>query len=215
MGLVLQNLSISKVDGSPLFSAVNLEIKPGEVVSLMGPSGCGKSTLLDAIAGHLSDAFTFQGLIKLNGRKIESESAHLRRVGILFQDDMLFPHLCVWENLAFALPNSIKGRERKIQAMAALDRISLTQLSDSFPDQISGGQRARISLSRMLLAKPQVALLDEPFSKLDKELRSQFRDLVFEQIRKEQIPVLMVTHDDDDVPSDSRVLRWPWGEINA
>lgn len=215
MGLVLDNLSISKNDGSQLFGSLNVEIKPGEVVSLMGPSGCGKSTLLDVIAGHLSDAFTFQGSIELNGRKIETEPAHLRKVGILFQDDMLFPHLCVWENLAFALPNSVKGRERKAQALAALERISLSQLAESFPDQISGGQRARISLSRMLLAKPEVALLDEPFSKLDKELRVQFRDLVFKQIKSEKIPVLMVTHDDDDVPSGSRVLRWPWVEKNA
>ncbi|MCG9648675.1 ATP-binding cassette domain-containing protein [Vibrio brasiliensis] len=215
MSLCLENLAIFKNSGEALFDALNLSIEKGEIVTLMGPSGCGKSTLLDVIAGHLSSEFTYSGSVSLNQQSIDSLPSHQRQVGILFQDDLLFPHLTVWENLAFALPNQIKGTERKQQAMQALKNISLTKLANSFPDQISGGQRARISLTRMLLAKPNLALLDEPFSKLDKELRVQFRQWVVEQLKQANIPALMVTHDEADIPEHSRCLTWPWEAAHA
>ncbi|MGR5260726.1 ATP-binding cassette domain-containing protein [Vibrio astriarenae] len=210
MSLCLNNLTICKKEGEALFADLELEVKPGEVLSLMGPSGCGKSTLLDVIAGHLSDEFTYQGQVQLNDQRLDGVPAHQRRVGILFQDDLLFPHLNIWENLAFALPSNIKGAERKQRALQALESIALVQLAESFPEQVSGGQRARISLTRMLLAKPKVVLLDEPFSKLDKVLREQFRDWVFEQLAIANIPTVMVTHDEQDVPLGSTVLIWPW-----
>ncbi|GAL11264.1 ABC transporter ATP-binding protein YnjD [Vibrio astriarenae] len=210
MSLCLKNLTIHKKEGEALFTELGLEVKPGEVLSLMGPSGCGKSTLLDVIAGHLSDEFTYQGQIQLEGQELSNLPAHQRNVGILFQDDLLFPHLNIWENLAFALPNNVQGDARKQQAQQALESISLLNLAESFPEQVSGGQRARISLTRMLLAKPRVVLLDEPFSKLDKTLREQFRDWVFEQLARENIPTVMVTHDEQDIPLGSRVLTWPW-----
>ncbi|NAZ46370.1 ATP-binding cassette domain-containing protein [Vibrio toranzoniae] len=210
MSLYLNDLAIRKNDGESLFSALNVTLESGQVLALMGPSGCGKSTLLDAVAGHLNDEFSYSGTVVLNDIQLDDLPSHQRQVGILFQDDLLFPHLKVWENLAFSLPNSIKGSARQQQAMTALKDIELTHLAESFPDQISGGQRARISLTRMLLAKPKLALLDEPFSKLDQELRAQFRDWVFEQLTKANIPTLMVTHDDADVPQGAQVLSWPW-----
>ena len=215
MSLCLENLTIFKNSGEALFDALNLSIEKGEIVTLMGPSGCGKSPLVDVIAGHLSSEFTYSGSESLNQQSIDSLPSHQRQDGILFQDDLLFPHLTVWENLAFALPNQIKGAERKQQAMQALKNISLTKLANSFPDQISGGQRARISLTRMLLAKPNLALLDEPFSKLDKELRVQFRQWVVEQLKQANIPALMVTHDEADIPEHSRCLTWPWEAAHA
>ncbi|EIU6867195.1 ATP-binding cassette domain-containing protein [Vibrio parahaemolyticus] len=215
MSLCLENLAIRKANGDTLFSAFNMTVEKGEIVTLMGPSGCGKSTLLDAIAGHLSAEFNYSGSITLDNEKLDALPAHKRQVGILFQDDLLFPHLTVWENLAFALPNSIKGEERKAYAMQALKNIALTKLAESFPDQISGGQRARIALTRMLLAKPKVALLDEPYSKLDKDLRVQFRNWVVEQLQQANIPTLMVTHDEDDIPNGSRCLNWPWETNHA
>jgi putative thiamine transport system ATP-binding protein len=170
---------------------------------------------LDAIAGHLSSEFTCTGAIALNGVDLQALPTHQRQVGILFQDDLLFPHLSIWENLAFALPNHIKASERKEKALQALKHLSLSKLADSFPDQISGGQRARISLSRMLLAEPKVALLDEPYSKLDKELRVQFRCWVIEQLKQANIPALLVTHDEDDIPDGSRCIHWPWEPEHA
>ncbi len=215
MSLCLTNLAIRNSVGDVLFSNLNLNVEAGELVTLMGPSGCGKSTLLDVIAGHLADEFTAIGEVSLNNEKLNDVSPHLREVGILFQEDLLFPHLNVWQNLAFALPNSVKGSERHNQAIHALEQIDLAALADSYPDQISGGQRARIALTRMLLAKPKAVLLDEPFSKLDQDSRKQFRTWVFGQLMQANIPALMVTHDISDVPENGKVLSWPWESTHA
>ncbi|PQJ89937.1 ATP-binding cassette domain-containing protein [Aliivibrio sifiae] len=213
MSLSIQNLSILTHNGTPLLSNCSLSVNKGEILSVMGPSGCGKSTLLNVIAGHLSGDFNYSGSIEVNNKTINKIASHERKVGILFQEDLLFPHLCIWENLAFALPDKIKGSQRKVDAINALKNVQLDSLANVFPDQISGGQRARISLVRMLLAKPDVALLDEPFSKLDKALRIQFRDWVFEQLIEANIPTLLVTHDIDDIPKESQTFLWPM-EIN-
>lgn len=214
MTLSLENLVIYKQDGQALCSPISLTISNGEVIALMGPSGCGKSTLFNLVAGHLSDEFRYQGTMVLNQQEIDHLPAHQRAIGILFQDDLLFPHLNVWQNLAFAFPNNVRKTERRIQALACLQSVDLIELANSFPEQISGGQRARISLLRMLLAKPKLVLLDEPFSKLDKTLRLQFRDWVMTQLANANIPTLLVTHDIDDVPSHAHILQWPNPVIN-
>ncbi|MGS0755962.1 ATP-binding cassette domain-containing protein, partial [Roseateles sp. GG27B] len=130
-----------------------------------------------------------------------------RRMGILFQDDLLFPHLSVGQNLAFALPAKIKGGQARRQRVAqTLSDIGLAGFHDRDPATLSGGQRARVSLMRTLLAEPLALLLDEPFAKLDAVLRSQFRAFVFEQIALHRMPTLMVTHDPSDVPQGGRVI---------
>jgi putative thiamine transport system ATP-binding protein len=211
MSLCLKSLAIRKQSGEVLFKPVSFTVAKGEVLTLMGPSGCGKSTLLSVIAGHLADDFSYSGEVILHDQPLDALPAYKRQVGILFQDDLLFPHLTVWENLAFALPDSVLKAERQQQALSALRNVELQHIASSYPDQISGGQRARISLIRMLLARPRLALLDEPFSKLDKELRHTFRQWVFARLKEADIPTLMVTHDVEDVPADSRCLTWPWG----
>ncbi|WP_305421011.1 ATP-binding cassette domain-containing protein [Photobacterium leiognathi] len=208
MSFHISNVTITQPNGDILLASFSLHIAKGEIVTLMGPSGCGKSTLLNYLAGHLNPEFTAKGALTLNNQAITEVPAHLRNIGVLFQDDLLFPHLTVWENLAFALPNNIKGNERKHQALTALAQLELAELANAYPHQISGGQRARISLTRLLMAKPQLILLDEPFSKLDSTLRLQFRDWVFQQIQQASIPTLMVTHDKQDIPNDSQVVQW-------
>jgi putative thiamine transport system ATP-binding protein len=215
MTLSLKEIIIESPNGNILLGPLNIEVLPREITTLMGPSGCGKSTLLDLIAGHLSREFKYSGHIELCGKTLCDLPAHKRQVGILFQDDLLFPHLNIWQNLAFAIPNEVKGDAREELALSTLDSLGLSNLTDSFPDQISGGQRARISLSRMLLAKPKLALLDEPYSKLDQELREQFRFWVEEQIRMANIPALMVTHDKADIPAGGLCLTWPWEATHA
>ncbi len=212
MSLSVNNLTILDNHNQPLFEPVSFTVLPGEVFTLMGPSGCGKSSLLSVIAGHTSADFSYQGECYYQQQLLNNLPAEKRNIGMLFQDDLLFPHLNIWENLAIALPNKIKKTERKKQALETLSQLNLFALADKTPMQISGGQRARISMMRMLLAEPAVVLLDEPFSKLDKSLRSEFRNWVFTQTISRQLPVLMVTHDADDVPSGSKCLHWPWNK---
>ncbi|WP_311197277.1 ATP-binding cassette domain-containing protein [Vibrio sp. SS-MA-C1-2] len=208
MTLKIKNFTINGAERA-LCQPINLTVKPGEVVTLMGASGCGKSTLLTAIAGHLSPYFTTQGEISLNDKSLLDISAEKRHIGILFQDDLLFPHLTIWQNLAFAIPSSIKGNERQQIALDHLAQLSLLEHANKLPDQLSGGQRARISLMRMLLSQPQAILLDEPFSKLDSSLRQVFRSFVFQHIKNSGIPTLMVTHDVQDIPESGYCLQWP------
>lgn len=211
MSLEVSNLSITN-NQQQLFEPVSFTIQKGQILSVMGPSGCGKSTLLSAIAGHLDADFSLQGQMVLQNQSLNELSADQRKIGMMFQDDLLFPHLNVWQNLAFALPKALSKKQRQQKAISTLKKINLLQLANKMPDQISGGQRSRISLMRSLLAEPQAILLDEPFSKLDKQLRSEFRSFVFEQIKQLNIPALMVTHDEDDVPQNGQILEWPWHE---
>lgn len=215
MTLRLENIVIHDKHKQPLFSPLTLDIEAGTVAVIMGPSGCGKSTLLNLVAGHLSDDFHPQGDVILNGKSLLDIPPHRRGVGILFQDDLLFPHLNVWQNLAFALPESVKSNDREVHALRALGHIGLEKIAHSYPEQISGGQRARVSLARMLLTKPSAVLLDEPFSKLDKQLRIQFRDWVFDQLRKASIPTLLVTHDQSDIPKDGNLILPSWNIDHA
>ncbi|MBU4518267.1 MAG: ATP-binding cassette domain-containing protein, partial [Gammaproteobacteria bacterium] len=143
----------------------------------------------------------------LDGQRRAQLPGEARGVGILFQDDLLFPHLSVGQNLAFALPAALKGAAaRRARVEQTLREIGLDGFHDRDPATLSGGQRARVSLMRALLAEPDALLLDEPFSRLDAELRAQFRSFVFEQIARQRIPTLLVTHDPDDVPPGGRVL---------
>ncbi|MGC3836165.1 ATP-binding cassette domain-containing protein [Moritella viscosa] len=214
MSLSVNNLTILDNRNQPLFVPVSFTVAQGEIFTLMGPSGCGKSSLLSVIAGHTSADFSYQGECYYQQQLLNNLPAEKRNIGILFQDDLLFPHLNIWENLAIALPNKVKKAQRKLTALETLTQLNLLTLADKTPMQISGGQRARISMMRMLLAEPAVVLLDEPFSKLDKSLRSEFRKWVFTQTISRQLPVLMVTHDADDVPNGSKCLHWPWNKEN-
>ena len=195
--LKLENISL-KIDGNSLFSKLNLEVKAGQVMTVMGPSGCGKSSLLAYLCGALPSVFQTSGKIILYDRTLDNLPSHERKLGILFQDDLLFPHLSVGENLAFALPAKIKNKERHDQIEQALEEIELSGMYERDPASLSGGQRARVALMRTLLAQPEALLLDEPFSKLDQELRGRFRKQVFAYAVKNQLPTLLVTHDPAD-----------------
>mgnify|MGYP003957096557 CR=1 FL=1 len=194
--LKLENISL-KIAANPLFSKLNLEVDAGQVTTVMGPSGCGKSSLLAHLCGTLPSVFQTSGKIILHARTLNNLAPE-RKLGILFQDDLLFPHLSVGENLAFALPEKIKQQERRAKVEQALEEIELSGMCERDPASLSGGQRARVALMRTLLAQPEALLLDEPFSKLDQELRGRFRKLVFAHAVKNQLPTLLVTHDPAD-----------------
>ncbi|WP_378006044.1 ATP-binding cassette domain-containing protein [Aeromonas jandaei] len=191
------------LEESLLFSLPALQVAPGEVLTLMGPSGCGKSSLLAALAGVLpaSGPLRLEGDVTLGARRLTHLPPQTRRIGMLFQDDLLFDHLTVAENLMFGMPASVKGhRARREKAVATLAQVDLTSQADKLPGALSGGQKARVSLLRALLAEPEALLLDEPFSRLDKPLRAAFRELVFAQIKALAIPAILVTHDEEDAP---------------
>lgn len=196
-GLVLDGVALW-LGERRLIGPLDLAIAPGEVTTLMGPSGSGKSSLLAFVCGTLDPAFRSAGHVRLGGIDIGDLAPERRRLGILFQDDLLFPHLSVGGNLAFGLPPGLPSRDRRARIIAALAEAGLAGFVDRDPATLSGGQRARVALLRMLLSGPGALLLDEPFGRLDSRLRGQFRRLVFERARDGRLPVLMVTHDRED-----------------
>ena len=199
MALVLDTFQVNYHD-APLFDAVSLHVQPGETATIMGPSGCGKSTLLAAICGTLEPGFNHLGTVTLNGRSLAGIPVENRRVGILFQDDLLFPHLDVYGNMAFGLPAGMNRAERTERIRDSLELAGLGGFEKRDIATLSGGQKARVSLLRTMLAEPEAILLDEPFSKLDAELRSTIRDFVFNLINRLSIPAILVTHDQSDSP---------------
>lgn len=194
-----------------LIQGLRLAVAPGKILTLMGPSGSGKSSVLAAIAGTLGDvsegarALDFQGRIELNGQDIGALPTARRGVGLLFQEDLLFAHMTVAENLMFAVPPGARA-ERQAQVAQALDEAGLSGFGPRDPATLSGGQRARVALMRALLARPKALLLDEPFSKLDTTLRDQFRSFVFEHLRSRHIPVVLVSHDAADIADPACLL---------
>lgn len=196
-GLHLSDIEISLGDISLI--ALSTEVSPGTVFTVMGPSGSGKSTLLSYIGGFLDPVFKAKGAVTVDGVDLLSLTPESRRAGILFQDPLLFPHMSVGANVAFAIPADVsdRGRRRQIAADILAD-MDLSGFGDRDPATLSGGQKARVALARVLVSHPRLLLLDEPFSKLDMELRAQMRSLVFERARQAGLPVILVTHDEAD-----------------
>jgi putative thiamine transport system ATP-binding protein len=186
------------LDKQPLIAKLSLTVAPGEAVTVMGPSGSGKSTLLAWICGSVDPAFAIEGRIELDGQDITGTAPEARRVGILFQDDLLFPHLSVGENLAFGIPRGVSREDRRARVADALAEAELSGFEDRDPATLSGGQRARVALMRTLMAEPKALLLDEPFSKLDAALRDRIRRFTFDHATERGLPMLLVTHDPDD-----------------
>ncbi|WP_438464899.1 ATP-binding cassette domain-containing protein [Marinomonas sp. PE14-40] len=189
------------IAGTPLISKLSFEIDNGQVLTLMGPSGCGKSSLLNYLSGTLEAGFEAKGCIELNQKRIDTLCTQNRNVGILYQTPLLFPHMTNLENLLFAIDAKQQGltaTEKKKLAMSKLAELGLETKANNLPKSLSGGQQARIALLRTLLSSPDYLLLDEPFSKLDPELRQSVRRFTLEQIKKANIPTLLVTHDEDD-----------------
>ncbi|MFM2041858.1 MAG: hypothetical protein RLY86_434, partial [Pseudomonadota bacterium] len=177
-GLELRGVTLS-LGGRVLAGPLDVAVQGGSVVTLMGPSGSGKSSLLAHLSGTLPPAFTAAGRILLDGREVGDLPPQRRGIGILFQDDLLFPHLTVGENLAFAIPAArARGAARRALVDQALAEAEMAGFAPRDPATLSGGQRARVALLRALLAEPKALLLDEPFGKLDTGLRDRFRRFV-------------------------------------
>ncbi|MGR7997107.1 ABC transporter ATP-binding protein [Xanthobacter sp. ZOL 2024] len=191
---------LHKVYGDAATAAVHdasFQVAPGEIFTLIGPSGCGKSTLLRMIAGF---EVPQGGSVRLDGRDITAAPPEKRRIGIVFQDYALFPHLSARDNVAFALRG---GRQdaRRARAEPFLASVGLEGLGDRFPDQLSGGQQQRVALARTLAGAPRLILLDEPFSNLDASLRDATRREIREILRATGVGAIFVTHDQEEALS--------------
>jgi putative thiamine transport system ATP-binding protein len=196
--LVLEAVTVT-LNHRALFVPLTLTVEPGVVVTVVGPSGAGKSSLLACLAGALPEALTAEGHVRLGDELLDKQAPEDRRLGILFQDDLLFPHLSVGGNLAFGMRPRSGGRtDRRSMISEALASMDLAGFEDRDPATLSGGQRARVALLRVLLSEPRALLLDEPFGRLDAAARDTTRERVLNQARQRKLPTLLVTHDDVD-----------------
>ncbi|WP_018902539.1 ABC transporter ATP-binding protein [Rhizobium sp. 2MFCol3.1] len=172
---------------------LDLSIKKGELVALLGPSGCGKTTTMRSIAGLLNPA---SGRITLDGADITRVSANKRNVGLVFQSYALFPHLTVYENVAFGLRlKGVSGQDLDAKVTAGIKSVGLASFATRKPGELSGGQQQRVALARSMVMEPKVLLLDEPLSNLDARLRLEMR-AELQRVQKETgVTMIFVTHD--------------------
>ncbi|MDO5026497.1 MAG: ABC transporter ATP-binding protein [Tissierellia bacterium] len=192
----LDNISVSYEKGKNILQELSLDIHEGELLSLLGPSGCGKSTTLRAIAGFVPIS---SGNFYLENKDMTNVAIHKRDFGLVFQSYALFPHLTVYENVAFGLKmRKMKKKEIEKKVYRMLEICNLTELRDRFPENMSGGQRQRVALARALVIEPKLLLLDEPLSNLDAQLRYQMRSEIRRIQQELNMTTIFVTHDQEE-----------------
>jgi iron(III) transport system ATP-binding protein len=189
----IQGIGKTYTPGAPVLREISLTIQPGELFFLLGPSGCGKTTLLRLLAGFLRpDA----GTIAFDGRDVTRLAPERRDAGLVFQNYALWPHLTVFENVAFGLDTrDIRGEARTRQVMEALTQVRMADYADRKPASLSGGQQQRVALARALAFRPRLLLLDEPLSNLDAKLRDAMRGELRRLCKGAGLTTIYVTHD--------------------
>ena len=196
--LALESLSLS-YGKTRAVHALDLTVPQGQLISLLGPSGCGKTTTLRAVAGLL---FPDAGHIRLAGQDITHIPTHARDIGLVFQSYALFPHLSVFENVAFGLRlRKVSAPEIMQRVKQALASVGLSGLDERLPTQLSGGQQQRVAVARAIVIRPRLLLLDEPLSNLDARLRVEMRAELRRMQRELGITMLYVTHDQEEALS--------------
>lgn len=194
--MTLNQIDVSYDKKKPILKGLNLEVEQGELVSLLGPSGCGKTTTLRVVAGFIEPK---GGSFTLDGTDMTRVPVHKRNFGLVFQSYALFPHLSVYDNVAFGLRTRKMEKsliDRKVKDI--LEVCGLSELSGRFPKEMSGGQRQRVALARALVIEPKLLLLDEPLSNLDAKLRVSMRVEIKRLQKKLGITTLFVTHDQEE-----------------
>jgi ABC-type Fe3+/spermidine/putrescine transport system ATPase subunit len=196
----------------PIVNNVSLTVGDGEFVSLLGPSGCGKTTILRMVAGLLSPT---SGTVAAGGQDITNLPSNKRQIGLVFQSYALFPHMTVFENVAFGLRRrGVRGKELEDGVADALRRVQLSSVGPRYPRQLSGGQQQRIALARAIAYRPRILLFDEPLSNLDAQLREDVQIEIKRLQNELKITSIFVTHDQQEALSMSdRVCILAKGEI--
>lgn len=190
--LTLKNISFSYRD-KVIFDNYNFVMKKEEIIAIIGPSGCGKSTLLKIINGLETE---YSGDVLLNGVNVKNIPVNKRDIVLMFQDNLLFPHMTIFENIEFSLKMK-KYPKHKIKKMVeeVAKDIHLQDKLNKYPKELSGGQQRRVALARAVISKPKLLLLDEPFTGLDKEIKLEIMNLVKIIKEKYNTSIIFVTHD--------------------
>jgi len=182
----------------PFIKNLNIKVNNGKILTIFGSSGIGKSSLINVIAGVYESNLLFTGDIILNNKKITNTLPEKRKIGLLLQDGVLFPHLSVEQNLIFGIKKSLTNKEKYLLINEHLIKANMEGFENRYPNTLSGGQKSRVACLRAILSEPDALLLDEPFSSIDPEQRNSFRLFVVNQIREKKIPCILVTHDESD-----------------
>lgn len=191
--LEIQQLSC-QFEHTAVLKSLDLSVQQNEIVCLLGASGCGKTTLLKAIAGLLPIQ---QGQILLAGQNLQQKAVEDRKIGLIFQDYALFPHLNVAENIQFGLSKLPKTEQQKITEKM-LSVVKLQGFEARFPHELSGGQQQRVAIARALACQPELLLLDEPFSNIDSQTRYEMIDEIKQILKSQQVPAIFVTHSKEE-----------------
>lgn len=203
-----------RYDDEPAVESVSFGIEAGELVAVLGPSGCGKTTLVQAIAGHLSPT---AGRVRLRGGDVTDDPPESRRVGLVFQEPTLFPHMTVRENVAYGLEaDGLADEAVSTQVEEYLSLVALDDHADTGPDELSGGQRRRVELARALAPEPELLVLDEPLSALDRQLRTQLQEEIASIQAETGVSTLFVTHDQAEAMAlADRLVVMREGQVSA
>ena len=207
--LELRNISLKWFSSKekPFIKNLNIKVNNGKILTIFGSSGIGKSSLINVIAGVYESNLLFTGDIVLNNKKITNTLPEKRKIGLLLQNGVLFPHLSVEQNLIFGIKKSLTNKEKYLLINEHLIKANMEGFENRYPNTLSGGQKSRVACLRAILSEPDALLLDEPFSSIDPEQRNSFRLFVVNQIREKKIPCILVTHDESDkLISDYRPL---------
>ena len=198
--LELRNISLKWFSSKekPFIKDLNIKVNNGKILTIFGSSGIGKSSLINIIAGVYESNLLFTGDIILNNKKITNTLPEKRKIGLLLQDGVLFPHLSVEQNLIFGIKKSLTNKEKYLLINEHLIKANMEGFENRYPNTLSGGQKSRVACLRAILSEPDALLLDEPFSSIDPEQRNSFRLFVANQVREKKIPCILVTHDESD-----------------